>query len=557
MKIIIIGSGISGLSAAIRLAEKGARVTMISPFCSERSQSVMAAGGINAVLDVGDPADSVEAHAEDTWRGGCCLESRRDILTLCQKAPEYIRRLEEMGVAFQRDGEGRVCTRAFGGQSHSRTVYAGASTGKQIVTAMNQKCREYEILGSVRRVTGPVFHSALIDRGTCRGVLTMDPLTGDLRAFYGDAVIMAVGGQNKLFGKTTGTETCDGYAAGRLFSQGVRLRNLEFIQYHPTTIETSHKKMLISEAARGEGGRLYYLRGGERVYFMEERYGKKGNLMPRDIVSKCIWDCPSQVYLDVTFLGEERIRARLGEVWELCRDYLDLDITKESIPISPAVHFFMGGIDVDARHETNLRRLYAVGECASRYHGANRLGGNSLLAAIHSGTTAAEAALARGPLAGSDKEGQAIFDGYIRRQEEEIRQLKASQSEYPAVYILREIASVMNSSLGITRDEKGLDNGIRDIRFFREALNKLRLDPEVSLYENLRLRYMALLALAILQSAKERRESRGAHIRSDHPETRETMKKCSLAVYDKQEDRITVSFFDEETRDTREEGDGG
>ena len=205
-----------------------------------------------------------------------------------------------------------------------------------------------------------------------------------------DSVVMATGGQNALFGKTTGSSLCDGYAEGKLFMQGAELKNLEFIQYHPTTMETAQKKMLISEAVRGEGGRLFYEADGNRVYFMEKRFGEKGNLMPRDVVSRCMDETGRDVFLDISFLGKEEILRKLSEVYDVCLKYRGIDISKQCIPVSPSVHFFMGGIAVKNNHETNIKNLYAIGECASIYHGANRLGGNSLLAAVYSGITAAK-----------------------------------------------------------------------------------------------------------------------------------------------------------------------
>ena len=304
--VLIIGSGLSGLSCAIELAERGIRSTLVSPYPSERAQSVMAAGGINASLG---KDDSPERHAEDTLKSGGDIAGKNAVFGLCSAAPEIVRWLESIGVVFSRDEKGDVALRAFGGQSRNRTAYAGASTGKQIVTALVREARKHECNEVIKRLLGRQFHSALIKNGKCYGALLYNEKTQKLETVYADAVVMATGGQNLLFGKTTGSTQCDGYAAAKLYEQGARLKNLEFIQYHPTTVETPQKRMLISEAARGEGGRLYYMENGRRVYFMEDLYGKRGNLMPRDIVSKCIYDAPSQVYLDIAFLGEKIIKT--------------------------------------------------------------------------------------------------------------------------------------------------------------------------------------------------------------------------------------------------------
>ena len=534
MKILVIGNGISGLSAAIEAASLGEEVLLAAPFPPERTQSVMAAGGINAACAGGD--DSAALHAQDTLKGGCFLESEQDVLAFCRKAPENLKWLDDMGVLFNRNPDRSVCVRAFGGQSRKRTAYAGSSTGKQIVTALTQKCLEYEIQGRIRRETGLFFHSALIREGRCFGALFFQPETGRLLPIFADAVICAVGGQNKLFGKTTGSELCDGYAAGRLFSQGVLLRNLEFLQYHPTTIETDHKRMLITEAARGEGGRLYYLDGNRRVYFMEEKYGSGGNLMPRDIVSREMYLCPSQVYLDISFLPEKLIRERLDEVRLLCRDYLGLDVSAEPIPVAPSIHFFMGGIRVDREHRTNIDRLYAVGEAASKYHGANRLGGNSLMAAVYSGRTAAQSV--HEGCSPFKEDGPRMFSSFIEEEQRGLDALKNSRSLYPAVYVQRNIAEIMNRSLGIVRTGKELAEGIEALDFYLNALKSLRFDPSVSIYENYRIFHMALLAKAVMQSALERRESRGSHFRADFPETKDEFRKCSVAQWKDGEIRI-------------------
>lgn len=525
--VLIVGSGIAGLSCAVRLAEQGDKAVLVSPYPSERAQSVMAAGGINAALDTKGENDTVECHIEDTLKGGCFIEDRKSVERLCKAAPEIISWLEKMGMVFSRDADGMVDLRAFGGQTHRRTAFSGACTGKQIVTALVKKARQYECSGQIERKLGCWFHSGLIKDGTCFGALFYDEHGKRMEAVYADAIVIASGGQNQLFGKTTGSMLCDGYVTGKLFEQGAVLRNLEFIQYHPTTIETAQKRMLITEGARGEGGRLFYLEDGKRVYFMEEKYGEKGNLMPRDIVAKCIYDAPSQVYLDVSFLGKELIQKRLSEVYDLCMQYAGIDITTECIPVYPSVHFFMGGLAVNDNHCTNIKNLYAVGECASMYHGANRLGGNSLLAAIYSGTVAAQTI-------GKDKSGivsSPDFSEEILCAQKELEKRMQSKSRFSAVYIRQELAVLMKRNLGITRTEKDLNDGIESVDYFLSISDKLKYDCEISPYQGYSIKQMLLLAKAILMSAKERRETRGAHIREDYPERREEFACPSYAKF--------------------------
>ena len=533
--VLIVGSGLSGLACAIELAEKGIRSTLVSPYPSERAQSVMAAGGINAALG---KDDSAEQHAEDTLKSGGNIAGKTAVSNLCSEAAEIVRWLERLGVVFSRDDNNDVALRAFGGQSRKRTAYAGASTGKQIMSALIREARKYESSEVIIRLLGRQFHSALIRNGKCYGALLYNEKTLEIETVYADAVVVATGGQNLLFGKTTGSTQCDGYAVAKLYEQGARLKNLEFIQYHPTTIETPQKRMLISEAARGEGGRLYYMKNGCRVYFMEELYGERGNLMPRDIVSKCIYDAPSQVYLDIAFLGKKMIESRLLEVASLCSKYAGIDVTKESIPVYPSVHFFMGGLAVDGNHKTSIDYLYAVGECASRYHGANRLGGNSLLSAIYSGKVAARA------IAGlSQTDTVPDFNGYISEQETVLKNLLSSKSRFTAVYIRHEIAKIMNQCLGITRSEEKLVEGIRSVDYFFSISEKLTYDPDVSLYVGYSIRSMLLLARAILTSALARKETRGAHIRQDYPQRSEEYDYCSVCTYQNGEHHV---YFEKE-----------
>lgn len=539
-QVLIIGSGISGLACAIETARLGSRAILASPYPSERAQSVMAAGGINAALDTKGEHDSVACHVEDTMKGGCDIASRTAVEGLCREAPDILAWLEELGTVFTRDEKGRIDLRAFGGQSHRRTAYAGASTGKQIVTALVREARKYECQGLIQRRLGLRFHSTLLEDGVCFGALLYDELGRRLEPVWADSVVMAVGGQNGVFGKTTGSTLCDGYAAGKLFLQGAQLKNLEFIQYHPTTIETAQKRMLVTEAARGEGGRLYYLNGDRRVYFMEEKYGERGNLMPRDVVSKCMYDAPSQVYLDIAFLGRDKIRARLSEVEDLCRRYAGLDVTSQSIPVSPSVHYFMGGLAVDLRHRTNLERLYAVGECAAIYHGANRLGGNSLLSALYSGRVAARDIAERAPASGHPG-----LSAYLSEQEARLAKRMASTSRFSAVYIQRELAGVMNDSLGITRREDKLRSGIEAVDYYLSISDKLAYDSEISPYQGYSLEGMLSLARGILTSAKNRRESRGSHIREDYPDSRQEYRAASVIRYDSGKFTVTLEQEDE------------
>ena len=526
--VLIIGSGISGMACAVRCAERGLRVTLASPFPSERSQSVMAAGGINAVLPENDSGDSVSSHAEDTLKGGCGLGGERAVTGLCEHGGEILRYLERIGTVFSVDGQGRPLRRAFGGQSHKRTYYCGASTGKQIVSALVMEARRFEAAGLIERRLWCCFHSALIEDGVCHGAMLFDEARGGLEAVYADAVVIATGGQNAMFGKTTGSTQCDGYAAGKLFMQGAELKNLEFIQYHPTTLETPQKRMLVSEAARGEGGRLFIKDNGHNVYFMEEKYGPGGNLMTRDVVSREIDALGGNVFLDISFLGKDAIDERLPEVRDLCAKYGGIDVTREPIPVEPSVHFFMGGLAVRLNHETNIRNLFAVGECASMYHGANRLGGNSLLAAIYSGHVAADEIASRKAEAPAHPD----FSGVLEHEKARLAESRDTRSQFPVMYIRDMLAETMQKRLGIVRDEANLAKGLEDIDYYLSIAGRLNYDPNVMPYFNYSLTAILTLARATVTCALSRRESRGAHYRSDFPETDEARQSATIIAYD-------------------------
>lgn len=539
-KVLIIGSGIAGLTCAIECAQRNMEVILVSPFSSERSQSVLAAGGINAVLDNCDPGDSIDCHIDDTLKGGCDIAGKSAVTGLCESAPDIIRWLTKIGTVFTTDADGNISRRAFGGQSYKRTCYCGSSTGKQIVTALVMEARRLEGIGRIKRRLWMDFHSALIRDGRCFGALFFNESDYDIEVITADSVVFATGGQNALFGKTTGSILCDGYAEGRLLMQGVKLKNLEFIQYHPTTMETSQKKMLVSEAVRGEGGRLYYEENGKRVYFMEDRYGERGNLMPRDIVSGCMAETGRDIFLDISFLGKERILDRIPEVYELCKKYRGIDISKESIPVAPSVHFFMGGIAVNNSHESNIGNLYAIGECASIYHGANRLGGNSLLAAIY-GAKMAAASIERS----ESKAFSADFGSELEMARMELQTLKSSKSPFPVVYIRYMLAETMKETLGIVRDEASLKKGIEDVSYYLSVADMIRYDSSEFAYYGYSLSGILTLAKAVLTSALFRRESRGSHIRSDYPDTEEGFRAATIVSYD--EGRIETELDTEGT----------
>lgn len=541
-EILIIGNGISGMMCAIRCAELGMKVKLIAPGPSEQSQSVMAAGGINAVTerkaeirtgsphpaagDSHDEEDSVQCHIEDTLRGGAYLAGSNAVEGLCSDAKEIIHYLERIGTVFSVDEHGNLRLRAFGGQTCKRTHYCGSSTGKHIVSALIMEVRRFEAAGLITRIMRHHFYSALISDGRCYGALLYDEHVRELVPVYAEALVMATGGQNCLFGKTTGSSRCDGYAAGQLFKQGAALKNLEFIQFHPTTLETPQKRMLISEAVRGEGGRLFYMDGDRKVFFMEDKYGPKGNLMTRDLISREIVAAGRDVFLDISFVDKKLIDSRLPEVRDICARYRGIDISKEPIPVAPSVHYFMGGLAVHKDHETNIPGLYAVGECASIYHGANRLGGNSLLSAMYSGKVAAESI--SGKDAPLENPG---FDSYIQAEQEGFKKMLNAESPFAAMHIRDMLSDTMREHMSIVRSADSLSKGIEDVRYYLSIADRIHYDASVSAYTNYSLNGILTLALAALTCADARRESRGAHYRSDYPAALEEYRAATIITY--------------------------
>ena len=507
-RVTIIGAGLSGLSAAIELAKQNIESSLISPMPSERAQSVLAEGGINAALDLMGEGDTTAEHLADTVRGGVFLADPNAVAGLTEHAPEIVEWLRSAGVPFQME-DGKMVQRNFGGQKKKRTAYAKSSTGKVIMTALIDEARKYEAAGLIHRYPRHELVRLDIRDGRGAGAFVRDTYTGETFCFPG-AVILAMGGPNGLFpGSTTGTTLNTGDALAVVFSQGVELANLEFIQYHPTTVRIPGKRLLISEAARGEGGRLFTLRDGERRYFMEEKYPELGNLMPRDVISREMATLGSPVFLDLTGLPKKTWQTRLSDMREEIRHYLGVDPVKTPVPVSPGIHFFMGGVYVDEGHRTSLPGLYAAGECACQYHGANRLGGNSLLGAIYGGGIAARTA------------GMEVSDGG-----------EPYWTESESVDMIQEnIGDILLSGLGILRDEETM----------RRALERLTDIGEKEL-THLEMKRRAL-GRAMLLSALARQESRGAHTRTDFPERDdERFRKTTVAAY--RDGRIEISFRD-------------
>ncbi len=516
--INIIGAGLAGLSAAMTLAEKGMNCRLISAQPSERAQSVLAEGGINAALDTMGEGDDINLHFEETMKGGVMLADPNAVAALTGNAPAVVEKLCRLGVPFNRNADGSLMLRSFGGQKKKRTAFAKSSTGKMIMTALTDEVRKYENTGLVERFPHHTLVRLLIIDGSVSGVRIRDSYTGKMYDLAGP-VIAAFGGPAGLFpSMTTGTVTNSGTAASVLFGQGVRFANLEMIQYHPTTMEIPGKRCLVSEAARGEGGRLFVRKDGFPWYFMEEKYPELGNLMPRDVVSREMYYVKSEygdVFLDMTGISDDVWKNKLSDLRDEIMHYFSLDPKTDPIPVEPGIHYFMGGIYTDEHHRTNIPGLYAAGECACQYHGANRLGGNSMLGAVFGGMTAAESA-SRLP---------GLTDEIMETDPDD-----PVGGEVPAEFA-KQVGKILSDGLGIVRSGDGI----------KKAADRLRVLKCSDAPEKLRKEF----AHAMLLSALGRMESRGAHFREDCPDTTEIFSKTTVAEYIEGTVRITFEDIPE------------
>lgn len=421
-KIIVIGGGLAGLSATMKICEFKTKVVLVSYQPVKRSHSVCAQGGINAAIDTKGEGDSPEIHFYDTVKGGDFLAHQPLVRDMCHKAPLIIHLMDRMGVTFNRTPEGHLDFRRFGGTLYSRTAFAGATTGQQLLYALDEQVRKYEHDGQVQKLEWHEYLGAILDsNGVCRGAVLHDLRTGNVFNVPGDAVVLATGGPGQLYGRSTNSTVCTGAATTSAYLQGAKYANGEFIQIHPTAIPGEDKLRLMSESARGEGGRIWVPRKPndnrdplsipeeERRYFLEENHPLFGNLVPRDVASREIYDVvynkklgvggKPMVYLDLTHKSPEFLDTRLGGIIDIYQKFTGQDPRRVPMKIFPAVHYSMGGLWTDYESDghgmidhkspknqmTSIRGLFAAGEADYQYHGANRLGANSLLSCIYSG----------------------------------------------------------------------------------------------------------------------------------------------------------------------------
>jgi succinate dehydrogenase / fumarate reductase flavoprotein subunit len=541
------------LSAAIRIAEKGVHVDLFSVVPVKRSHSVCAQGGINAAKNLKGEGDHPGIHVDDTLFGGEFIADQTLVKGMCEQAPNIIDLLDRMGVPFNRTGEGRLDFRRFGGTMHHRTAFAGATTGQQLLYALDEQVRRFEAQGLVEKYENWEFLSLVRDEdGLTRGISAMNVWDRSVEVFRANAVIICTGGPGLVFGKSTNSIINTGAAASRAYQQGVWYANGEFIQVHPTSIPGADKLRLISESVRGEGGRVWVpskkddkrrpeeIPESERDYFLERKYPKYKNLVPRDVATREIFAIcvdegrgvygENQVYLDVTPAqsgqSPEALEKKLGGVLEIYRKFVGDDPIKTPMRIFPGMHYSMGGLWVGYADEgkmlaqmTNVPGTFAAGEVEFQYHGANRLGANSLLSCIYGGGLAGDNAVSYIKSV-SNEAAESVYTSEKARQVEiGAKILKMNGPENPYA-IHRELGTWMTNKCTVVRDNKGLDEMLEGIeqleaRYHRVGMSDTGVNANQAFGFTRALWDMIQLAKAIGKSARMRDESRGAHYKPE------------------------------------------
>ncbi|MFC6872604.1 FAD-binding protein [Halobellus marinus] len=569
--VIVVGAGGAGLRAAIAAQEEGADVAIVSKLHPVRSHTGAAEGGINAALREGD---SWQDHAYDTMKGSDYLGDAPAIETLAQDSPEEVIQLEHWGMAFSREDDGRVSQRPFGGLSFPRTTYAGAETGHQLLHTMYEQLvkRGIEVYDEWYVLDLAVSDEETPEERTCHGVVGYDIQSGSIEGFHArDGVVLATGGPGQVYDHTTNAVANTGDGVAMAYRAGVPMEDMEFIQFHPTTLPSTG--VLITEGVRGEGGILYNSEG-ERFMFEYAYANNDGELASRDVVSRAelteinegrgIED--EYVHLDMRHLGEERIVDRLENIIHLSEDFEGVNPLEEPMPVKPGQHYAMGGIETDENGETCIEGLYAAGECAcASVHGSNRLGGNALPELIVFGARAGHHAAGRdlgeaeiptgkrgeweagdvdtpvepgsvSPDSLSGGDADAVADGgatadlgpteLVERETERARErVEALLNNDGRNHseIRSEVQQSMTENVNVFREKESLEDALRDIREAREAYSDVGVADQsrtfnTDLIHTIETRNVIDLAEAITLGALAREEFRGAHWRKEHQE---------------------------------------
>ncbi|NGX57144.1 MAG: Fumarate reductase flavoprotein subunit [Chlamydiae bacterium] len=585
-EVIVVGGGLAGLSAALKLAENDCHVQIVSLTKCRRSHSVCAQGGINAAMNLMGEDDSPIIHAYDTMKGGDFLADQPAILEMCLCAPSIIRMMDRFGCAFNRTPEGNMDFRRFGGTLYNRTAFCGATTGQQLMYSLDEQVRRHEAKGEVEKFENHEFLRLVRDEnGVTRGIVLMDLFNLKLEVLKADAVVIATGGLGVLFKMSTNSTFCTGAANGRLYQQGMEYANGEFIQIHPTTIPGIDKLRLMSESARGEGGRIWVYgdssktittpegktvpcgETGKPWYFLEELYPAFGNLVPRDIGAREILricekglgvDGKMQVYLDVTELSDEK-KQKLGAILEIYEKFTGEDPRKIPMRIFPGVHYTMGGGWVDwpavddpdrwerYRQMTNIPGCFNIGESDFSYHGSNRLGANALLSCIYSGlVVGVEVPRYIENLKKSTSEQP--FQEALEK-EKAFKEDLLSRNGSENIYQLHDqLAEKLVNNATVKRNNEDLEKTLDFIKKIKERYKNITI-PDQSRFANKSYIFahqfdaMLDLALIIVKGALLRDEFRGAHFKEGFKERNDKKwLKHTIATYDPSKDEPVISY---------------
>ena len=550
-KVIVVGGGLAGLMAAIKAAEVGTEVELFSLVPVKRSHSVCAQGGINGAVNTKGEGDSPWIHFDDTVYGGDFLANQPPVKGMCDAAPGIIHLMDRMGVMFNRTPEGLIDFRRFGGTLMHRTAFAGATTGQQLLYALDEQVRAHEVAGLVTKYEHWEFLGAVLDdEGVCRGIVAQDLKTEEIRAFRGDATIMATGGPGIIFGKTTNSVINTGSAASIVYQQGASYANGEMIQIHPTAIPGDDKNRLMSESARGEGGRVWTYKDGKPWYFLEEKYPAYGNLVPRDIATREIFDvCVNQklgingenmVYLDLSHKDPHELDIKLGGIIEIYEKFVGDDPRKLPMKIFPAVHYSMGGLWVDYDQMTEIPGLFAAGECDYSQHGANRLGANSLLSAIYGGMVAGPNAVKyiKGLKKHAEDLPESIFEARVKEETEKWEAILKMDGTENAYLLHKELGEWMTDNMTVVRHNDRLEKTYEKLTELQERWNNINVN-DTQRWSNQgahfvrQLKNMLYLAKVMTKGALLRNESRGAHYKPEFPDRDdENFLKTTMAKFD-------------------------
>lgn len=574
-KIAVVGGGLAGLMATIKAAEAGVSVDLFSIVPVKRSHSVCAQGGINGAVNTKGEGDSPWIHFDDTVYGGDFLANQPPVKAMCDAAPSIIHMLDRMGVMFNRTPEGLLDFRRFGGTQAHRTAYAGATTGQQLLYALDEQVRRYEVEGLVTKYESWEFLEAVIDEeGVGKGIVAQNITSHEIKAFPSDATILATGGPGIIFGKSTNSMINTGSAAAALYLQGAKYANGEFIQIHPTAIPGDDKLRLMSESARGEGGRIWTYKDGEPWYFLEEKYPAYGNLVPRDIATREIFDvCVNQklgingenmVYLDLSHKDPKELDVKLGGIIEIYEKFVGDDPRKVPMKIFPAVHYSMGGLWVDYNQMTSIPGIFAAGECDYSQHGGNRLGANSLLSAIYGGSVAGPKAIEY--IDSLDKHVEdlppELFEGREKVEQEKFEALMKMDGSENAYQIHQELGEWMTDNVTVVRDNEKLlktDEKIKELleRWKDISINDTSSWSNQGVMFTRQLQNMLQLARVITIGAYNRNESRGAHYKPEFPDRNdEEWLKTTIATFNEKVnepeftyEEVDVSLIEPRARD--------